>query len=222
MVLALKVLIGGTIRHKVKNHAYVLTITSISGLIKIIGLINGYLRTPKISRFNDMIRWINQSTGSTISTHGVDTSDLSHNAWLSGFVEADGSFDIRVSLANAGALKNRVSARLRLEQRMTDPNTHVSYEDIMSSIATALGITLSMSIHNGVQYYMLNASSTNSRALITSYFAQFPLFSSKHLNYLDWLVCNELINRGEHVTEKGRAQALLLKSGMNSKRTYFN
>ena len=55
LVLALEGLICGTIRHKVENHAYVLTIASIPGLINIINLINGCLRTPKISRFNDMI-----------------------------------------------------------------------------------------------------------------------------------------------------------------------
>lgn len=55
LVLKLKLLIGGSIRHKVENHTYVLTITSIPGLIKIINLMNGCLRTPKIARFNAMI-----------------------------------------------------------------------------------------------------------------------------------------------------------------------
>lgn len=79
LVLILKLLIGGTIRHKVENHAYVLTITSISGLIYVINLINGHLRTPKISTFNKMIEWINASTGEALLTHEVDQSDLLGN-----------------------------------------------------------------------------------------------------------------------------------------------
>lgn len=66
LVLMLKMLIGGSIRHKVENHAYVLTISSISGLINVIGLINGYLRTPKIARFNQLIQWVNNKTGDSI------------------------------------------------------------------------------------------------------------------------------------------------------------
>jgi hypothetical protein len=55
LVLTLKTLIGGTIRHKIDNHAYTLSITSISGLINIIGLLNGLLRTPKLYKFNQLI-----------------------------------------------------------------------------------------------------------------------------------------------------------------------
>jgi hypothetical protein len=46
-----------------------------------------------------------------------------------------------------------VAARFRLEQRMFDPNTGESYQGIMMSIATALGVTLTTSIHNdNIQY----------------------------------------------------------------------
>ncbi|OSX56064.1 hypothetical protein POSPLADRAFT_1161144 [Postia placenta MAD-698-R-SB12] len=222
LVLELKVLIGGSIRHKVENHAYVLTITSIPGLINIINLINGCLRTPKLTRFNDMIYWINRATGSSIPTHNVDNSNLLNNAWLAGFIEADGSFDIRVSQTSGGSSKNRVSARLRLEQRKVHPDTGISYFDIITSIATTLGVSLNLSTHNGnVEYFLVSASSTKSRSIIVNYFTQFPLFSSKRLNYLDWLACHYLIVNNNHLTPEGRALALKLKSGMNSKRTLF-
>jgi hypothetical protein len=55
LVLKLKSLIGGSIRHKVENHTYVLTITSTLELINIINALNGRLRTPKIEKFNAMI-----------------------------------------------------------------------------------------------------------------------------------------------------------------------
>jgi len=223
LVLKLKFLIGGSIRHKAENHTYVLTITSIGGLINIINAINGCLRTPKIAKFNAMINWINQETGSSIPTYNVDNSNLLNNAWLSGFIEADGSFDIRVSQTDGNSIKNRVSARLRLEQRKLDGNTGNSYLEIMTAIASSLGVTLNNSIHNGnIEYFLISASSTKSRSIIVNYFTKFPLFSSKRLNYLDWLVCHNLIESKKHITAEGRDIALKLKSGMNSKRTYFN
>ena len=61
LVLILKNLLGGTIRHKKDNHAYVLVIASISGLTVVINMINGYLRTPKIDQFNKLVSWINNN-----------------------------------------------------------------------------------------------------------------------------------------------------------------
>jgi hypothetical protein len=210
----------------VENHTYVLTISLIPELINIINALNGCLRTPKFAKFNSMINWINQETGSSIPTYNVDNSNLLLNAWLSGFIEADGSFDIRVSQTNGSSTKNRVSARLRLEQRKIDPSTGESYLKVMTSIASALGVTLNNSIHNGnIEYFLISASSTKSRGIIVNYFTQFPLFSSKRLNYLDWLACNNLIISKNHTTtvsKEGRDIALNLKLGMNSKRTYFN
>lgn len=227
LVLLIQLLIGGNIRHKVENHAYVLTIYSKQGLVKVIGLINGHLRTPKIAKFNAMINWINKSlaagSGDCIPTHTVDRSDICGNAWLAGFIEADGSFDIRVSQITTGSIKNRVSARLRLEQRKLDPVTNASYSDIMSAIATALGITLSSSKHNGgVEYFLISATSAKARAILVSYFTNYPLYSSKRLNYLDWLTIHNLIVNKTHTTPEGRELALKLKSGMNSKRSYLN
>ena len=57
LVLVLKTLLSGTIRHKKENSAYVLVISSISGLTIVINLINGYLRTPKIDQFNKLVDW---------------------------------------------------------------------------------------------------------------------------------------------------------------------
>jgi hypothetical protein len=222
LVFILKLLIGGSIRHKVENHAYVLTIASIAELVKVICLINGHLRTPKIAKFNEMINWINKSTGDCIPTYTVDRSDIFGNAWLAGFIEADGSFDIRVSQTST-SINNRVSARLRLEQLQIYPVTNASYSDIMSAIATALGITLSSSTHNGcVEYFLISATSAKARANIVSYFTMFPLFSSKRLNYLDWLTVHNMILNKTHTTPEGRELALNIKSGMNSKRTYLN
>ena len=57
LVLTLRLLIGGSIRHKKDNHAYTLSITSLGGLKKIIVLLNGfspYGCTPKLILFNNL------------------------------------------------------------------------------------------------------------------------------------------------------------------------
>ena len=123
LVLVLKTLLGGTIRHKKENSAYVLVISSISGLTIVINLINGYLRTPKIDPFNKLVDWVgrpshNKKSNSNISIYEPDTSSILKNAWLSGFIDADGSFSINIrEKTSDGKGKNRIEARLRIEQR---------------------------------------------------------------------------------------------------------
>ena len=218
-----KELKNGSLSRKKGVNAYILTINNYEGLLLLTSIINGNMRTPKIFALYNLIDWLNANFEEMdISKKPLNNSPLDSNAWLAGFIEADGSFDIRVSQTSGGSSKNRVSARLRLEQRKVDPDTRVSYFDIMTSIATALGVSLKLSTHNGnVEYFLISASSTKSRSIIVNYFTQFPLFSSKRLNYLDWLACHYLIVSNNHITPEGRDQALRLKSGMNSKRTFF-
>lgn len=58
---------SGFIRDKPKNNACVLVISFVVGLKKIVSLINGQLRTPKIYQFNKLIDWLNQNHRSDIN-----------------------------------------------------------------------------------------------------------------------------------------------------------
>ena len=228
LVIALQLIIGGTIRHKSANHAYVLTISSINGLHNIVNLINGYLRTPKIGQFNKLIEWLNNNS-STVSKgfifcHDVDNSNILNNAWLSGFIDADGSFDVKVrEKSDSGKGKNRVEARARIEQRQIDPNTGLSYALVLDSIAKAFNVVLNTSIHNGdMQYYIIAITSPAKLKILIQYLDTYPLFSSKLLNYQDFKNCVNLMLNRKHLTIEGREQIKIIKAGMNSKRTHYN
>lgn len=225
LVLKLKIKLGGSIRFKKENHAYVLTLSSLSDLNNIINLINGYLRGPKIEHFRSLINWMNKHNGSNFICKNKDTTDLFKNSWLSGFIDAEGSFDIRVSLIKNGASKNRVAARFRLEQQKIDiaGGSSLSYLDLFTTISKSLSITLTTSIHNGnKEYYLINLSSQKSRSILVKYLNNYQLFTSKLLNFKDWQECHELITNNSHLSNIGIEKALLLKSKMNKKRTYYN
>jgi len=96
-------------------------ITSISRLTTIINLINGYLRTPKIDQFNKLVSWINNNSNNNFSINDPDTSSILKNAWLRVFIDADGSFSINILKKTMdGKGKDRIEARLRIEQRQED------------------------------------------------------------------------------------------------------
>lgn len=102
-------------------------------------------------------------------------------------MDADGSFSIQHTKKENGALKRKVSCRLRIEQRMIEPKTNASYFSIMHEIAGFLNCNLltRKQISTGNEYFTLAASSRNSLRIITNYFEVFPLFTSKHLDYID-------------------------------------
>ena len=65
----------------------------------------GYLITPKIIKFNDLIVWLNDRYHYNIPINSVDTSSLNSNGWLSCFIEADGAFKVRCLQLKNGQIK---------------------------------------------------------------------------------------------------------------------
>ncbi len=54
-------------------------------VIKIINLINGHMRTPKIEALHRAICWINEKDNSSIDCLDLDLSPIESNSWLAGF-----------------------------------------------------------------------------------------------------------------------------------------
>lgn len=224
LVVLLKNLLGGTIRHKKGNSAYVLVITSISGLTMIINLINGYLRTPKIDQFLKLVTWINNNSNNNFPINEPDTSSILKNAWLSGFIDADGSFSINIRKKIIdGKGKDRIEARVRIEQRQEDHKTGKSYESILKLIADTFGVQLTTTIHNGnIYYYVIAITSPTKLAILINYLNEYSLFTSKYLNFKDFSKCVDIMLNKEHLTISGREKITILKESMNNKRTYYN
>jgi hypothetical protein len=61
-------------------------------LINLVKLINGHMRTPKIEALHRLINWINVRNNESIPLLGRDKTPLQESSWLSGMLEADGSF----------------------------------------------------------------------------------------------------------------------------------
>jgi hypothetical protein len=214
----------GHIAYRPKDNACVLTISPVKGLKRIVRLLNGELRTPKINQLYLLIDWLNKNHVSNINKLPIKTGDLNSDSWLAGFVDADGSFSIQHTKKEDGALKRKVSCRLRIEQRMIEPKTNASYFSVLSEIAQFLNCNLLIrkQLSTGNEYYTLAATSRNSLLIITNYFEIFPLFSSKHLDYIDWSKAVKLILSNEHYTDANLLVINDLKSNMNRGRTEFN
>jgi len=214
----------GHVRYKPKDNACVLIVSPVKGLKRIVDLINGELRTPKINQLFNLIDWLNNNHNSNIKKLPVNNKPLRDNSWLSGFIDADGSFSVQHTKVENNAKKRKVSCRLRIEQRMLDPVTKISYFSVLNQIAKFLGCKLltrkQLSTNN--EYYTLAASNRKSLLVIVNYLELYPLFSSKYLDYKDWNKAVKLILTDKHYTEKGLIEIDLIRNNMNKNRTYFN
>lgn len=218
-------LIGsGFIRYKLQDNACVLVVSPVIGLKKLVYLINGELRTPKIHQFYKLIDWLNKNHNTSITKLPLKTSYIYEDSWLSGFIDSDGSFSILHSKLEKGAKKRKVACRLRIEQRMLDPITTESYKPVLSSIANFLNCSLLTRTQKstGNEYYTLTASSKISLKILIDYLENYPLFSSKYLDYLDWKKVVLLFIENKHLTEEGLILIDSIKNNMNRQRIFFN
>jgi LAGLIDADG endonuclease len=230
---------GGRLRFKNKENAIVWIISSHKELVNMINLLNGYLRTPKIIKFNELIVWLNDKFNYNIITHSPDTSDLNENGWLAGFIDADGGFKVRYSekliCENTSKVlrKGRIEVRFALEQRKkingdsidVEYNKNYSYEAIMLKIYSFFGIStnLRLSTHNvDKTYFIVEVTSLTKLNILIQYLKTYPLLTAKRNDYDDWVKVYKLMLDNNHLTESGKLLIKQIKSNMNRKREVFN
>ena len=134
-----------------------------------------------------------------------------NSAWLSGFIDAYGSFQIRSTEKGKDPLK--IEARFEITQ--SEKN-----EFIMQNISYFLKSTFkSISNRNQIK---IRTTSLNNNLILIEYLNKYPLLSSKYLDYKDWEKCINIIKNKEHLTEEGINKIKQIKNRINSNRIYFN
>ena len=228
---------GGRLRFKNKENAIVWIVNNHKELVNLINLMNGYLRTPKLTKFNDLISWLNDKYLYNIPIYSIDVRDLNVNGWLAGFIDADGGFKIRYTekrineQTNKVLTKGRIEVRFALEQRQNlnlpnyINNQDNSYKFIMLKIQSFFGIenNLKTSKHNIDQnYWIIEVTSLTKLKYLIQYLNNFPLLTAKRNDFDDWLTVYKLIENKKHLTEDGKLLIKQIKLNMNRKRQKFN
>ncbi len=75
-----KVLGEGSLARKKGVNAYILTINSYKGLVLIVSLLNGNMRTPKVESLYKLIDWLNNSKNTNFLKKPLNDSPLTSNA----------------------------------------------------------------------------------------------------------------------------------------------
>ena len=92
-------------------------------------MLHGLFRTSKNIQFNLLIDWVNDHYGTSFSSSPLDNSPLDSNAWFSGFVDADGSFQVHTSLITS---RSRLGLSFELTQSIITPYGYDNLPMILS------------------------------------------------------------------------------------------
>ncbi len=217
LFIMIQKLIGGSLNRKKNVKAYVQTITKKEDQLKLISLINGYFRTPKILAQHRLILNLNETEGLNIPLLPIDDSPINSNSWLAGFIDADGSFHIRIT-----TIPFKVACQFELEQRQLDLSGG-NLKDIQIIISNYIQCNVKETkIYTNSPKYRIRTTSINGNNALINYLNEYPLKSVKYLDYLNWKEGFLLFKDHKHLTIEGINKLIELKNSMNDRRTEFN
>ena len=220
---------GGHFEEYKGNNFFVWNITKKSSILLICSHINGYLRTPKFNDFYKLIEFMkNQDSSINFKVLPLNTTPIYSDAWLAGFSDADGNFNVIITKRKNN--KTRVQIQFRIEVKefytkhsVTMTESLSSFTPICSMIATFFDLGLYHRTRKK-KYHLIIITTTSVRTngKVIEYFDKFPLLSSKYLDYVDWKTIHNMQEKKLHLTVKGVKICEEIKQNMNSKRNKFS
>ena len=210
---------NGSLSRKKGVNAYVLTINNYNGLIFLISMINGNMRTPKIYSLYNLIDWLNfKFKEINIPKKPLNNSPLDSNAWLSGFIEADGHFSVRTSITSKYP---KVECKFELSHRQIDHKGNNNLDFLEFIAKFLISSVKAIRVDKPNPEYRVRTTSLNGNLILENYLKTFPLFGSKYLDYKDWMKVLDKFKSGQFKHKSNIAEIILIKSCMNDARTVF-
>ena len=164
----------GNVKKVKDKNAYLLIVSNKEGMLNVINLINGKLRTEH--RFNQVVnnvlshtKYADQNINFTI-----DYSKNFDNHWLAGFSDADASFQIK---SIKRITRNKPEIRLNFQ---IDQKSNLLLNMIKEYLGGNIGYRKSQDT------YSYNSSTYGSARKVINYFDKYHLQSRKHVDYLKW------------------------------------
>lgn len=128
------------------------------------------------------------------------------NSWFSGFIDAEGCFNLVVQKNKAYSTGYRVRLRFIIDQ--TDAlDLWPSYEKVMNS-----GF---LKLRQPSQCHRYTITDRKVLSRIIDYLKKFPLKSRKHISFLRWYKCYSFLIQKKHLTPAGIQQILRWKKLSN-------
>jgi len=193
----------GNVKKVKDKNAYILVVSNKQGMLNILNLVNGKLRSEH--RFNQVINNVLKNT--TYSSLGLEftlnSSNNFDNHWLAGFSDADASFQVNI-VTHLKRSKREVRLNYQIDQ-----NKKLLLENIKNYLGGNIGY------REGQDTYYYGSTSFGCAKNVIRYFDKFNLQSKKYVSYLRWRKVYVLIQNKQHLAEKGLAKIVKVKPLIN-------
>lgn len=237
LALCIKDRIGfGYLENIESRNALRLIIRGRFNIIKLVTLINGKFRTPKIEKLHDLINYINNIWlifKEKLILLPLNTESLANNNWLAGFSDGDACFNINITWPdNCKNVYGQIRLTFEIVQSRMDLVHLEKYKEFMNTLSGFLQSKLE--IHYISKYdrsgkqkaWRARISNKKGTLVIVNYFDKYSLFSSKYLNYNDWRSVHNMLDiKKEHIGENKLdvyKKVKDIKNRMNKKRLVYN
>jgi len=143
----------------------------------------------------------------------IITENIPDSNWVSGFVTAEGNFDIRIPMSKTHKIGHRVQLRFRITQHIRDIK-------LMEQLIRYLGSGKIYKYPKELAVSLTIFKITDITNIIIPLFEKNPLLGVKQFDYLDFCKVAKLMNEGKHLTTESLNLILTIKAGMNTKRKF--
>ncbi len=198
-----------------KNDFYRLIVDNPRQILLLAFLFNGNIAlSHRIKQLSFWVKVLNNKFGvNTIILINKAVTVTLQDAWLSGFTDAEGWFNVSIKSNPRYTLGHVIKMRFILDQKN---------ESILNIINDLFGfgkVTLRSKTNNVYRYTATGFKSLNE---IIYYFNLFPLLTKKALSYEKWSNIHNIIYNKLHLTEEGLAQIRLIQKHININNSMTN
>lgn len=191
-----------------KNDFYRLIVDNPSHILLLASLFNGNLAlTHRIQQISLWVKALNNRFGAnTILFINTAISVTLQDAWLSGFTDAKGCFNVSITSNTRYTLGHVIKMRYLLDQK--DNSILLVIQNLFG-----FGKVTLRSQTDGV--YRYTATGFKFVNLVISYFKVFPLLTKKTRSFDKWLMIHNIVSNKLHLSEEGLAQVRILQKQIN-------
>ena len=188
---------AGTVYAKLNAGHVIWHLQKTEDVVKIINIINGFMRTPKIEALHRAINWFNTYDNLQLECLNLDNSPINSNAWLAGFTDSHSSFIISKSNQNnTSYFSYKFKINIVIAYTEKKEWCDLVYFSLFKKISSYLNTSfITKSINNEKYTFIVLASSIPSFSRLIQYRDKYPLFElwKASLDYANW--CENLYNK---------------------------
>lgn len=197
------------------NDFYRWIVDNPSHILLLAFLFNGNL--AQNHRIEQLTKWVNALNNrfgnETIKLDNTPVTITLQNAWLSGFTDAEGCFNVSITANSRYTLGHVIKMRYILDQKDSV---------ILNKVYELFGfgkVALRSGTEDVYRYTVTGFKALND---VIAYFKLFPLQTKKALSFEKWLIIHNQVSNKLHLTDEGLSQIRTIQKQINLNNSITN